>query len=323
MALYQDYGRAPSAARITVENAGPLLANLLIEAVPPEGTERLETRLTLYADLDRIDVESAFSLVDGRHEITYDWPFNLPAPASFLLEGPAGTLMVPGRDEFDEARLDYWNTYSFVDVSSLDYGITLASPDARQVYMGPVALPDGRLHSNLSDPYLLVRAIGGGPEDKDHFDDNGGPLDNPYCYRFSLMPHRGPVDPVHALQRGWEALYPLLTEPVRLAASTPDLPAEASFWRVPAPLVVSAFKRAEDGQEHEYMLRLWNPAASGLVEAEITSDLFTVARARVNDHGERDIGPELPIRARGFRITVPDSSYVTVRLSLQGPAVGG
>lgn len=313
--LFEDNGATPRAAYVEIENAGPLLASLLIRSEPPSGTELLETRLTIYTCLDRVDVESTFWLVDGHHEIAYEWPFDLSPPVSFLLEGPAGTLMVPGRREFDEARLDYWNTHSFVDVSSPEYGVTLASPDARQVYMGPEVLPDGRLHSSLREPRLRIRAIGGGPEEKDHYDDNGGPLDNPYRYRFALAPHPGPVDPVHALRQGWEAVLPLVAAAVRRRGAQPCLPPEGSAWRVPQPLFVSAFKRAEHSAT-EFILRLWNPAPQRVTGATIASDLFAITSARINDHVERDTGPNLPVAEGACQLDVPGAGFVTVRLTL-------
>jgi hypothetical protein len=295
---------------------GPVACNLYIRVSGlPRNTQSLRSRIWLYAGLDRIDITNEFAVVDAEQEIFYDFPMNLAGPLTFTLEGPSATILTPGQHEFDEARLAHWNTFSFVDISSADYGITLFSPDARQAYLGGWFSGNVAPRSDLTNPELLIRVMGHGDLLQDWLDNNGGPGDNPYRYRFSLTTHRGQVDVSRAVDEGWAALFPL--QVCRLESHQRGMlpPYEASIWQVPAPLMVSAFKKAEAGAYNEYILRLWNPTP-GHVTGLINSDLFQVDRARQNDHVERDIGPDLPTDDGAFTVDVAGSAVVTLRLWL-------
>ena len=319
---YVNCGSSVASAAVSIENDGPVARNLCIRAIDlPDNTQALVTRVWLYEDLERIDIVNAFAIDDAVQEVTFDFPLALGGSPTFTLEGPAATILVAGQDEFDEAKLAHWNTFGFLDASSPDYGVTLCSPDARQAYLGGRIQGDQMPHSNLSNPEIVVRVIGGGPLDQDWIDPNGGPGDNPYCYRFSLSSHPGPVDVTHAVDQGWAALLPLQVHETTGNLGDNQLPDRASIWRVPRPLLVSAFKAAEDGSQRAYILRLWNPTDAPVTGARVTSDLFLVDRARVNDHAERDTGPELSTGDEGFALDVGAHAMVSVRVWL-GSALG-
>ena len=314
---YVNCGSATASATVSVENDGPLARNLCIRAFDlPDNTQSLVTRVWLYEDLKRIDIVNAFAIDDAVQEVYFDFPLTLGGPPTFTLEGPAATILVAGQDVFDEAKLAHWNTYSFLDASSGDYGVTLCSPDARQAYLGGRIRGAEMPHSDLENPQIVVRVIGGGPLHMDRIDSNGGPDDNPYHYRFSIWTHEGPVNVADAVDQGWAAMLPLQVREVTGEQGDDQLPGRASIWRVPSPLQVSAFKAAEDGQEHACILRLWNPTAAPVTGARVTSDLFRVERARVNDHVERDTGPELPTADGGFALDVGAHAMVSVRVWL-------
>jgi len=322
--LYVNDGTIVTASDVFVENVGPVGGNLWVQVSGlPLNTQSLSTRIWLYADLDHIDITNEFAISDAEQEIYYDFSMDLEGPLTFTLEGPSTTILTAGRDEFDEARLAHWNTFSFIDVSSPDYGITLFSPDARQAYLGGRLTGNTRPRSDLTNPEILIRVMGHGPFEQDWLDPNGGPVDNPYRYRFSLTTHRGQVDVSRAVGGGWAALFPLQVCRIESHQRGVLVPHQASLWRLPAPLMVSAFKKAEMGTYKEYILRLWNATSIAVTGAYVGSDLFFVDRARENDHVERDIGPDLPIHDGTFTVDVGGRAMVTVRVWLTPKELAG
>lgn len=154
---------------------------------------------------------------------------------------------------------------------------------------------------------------------------NGGDLDNPFEYRFALTTHSEALDIGCAVDSGWAMNMPLVVCAIPGPARGARLPNEAALWRVPAPLVVSAFKLAEDAKGGgNCILRLWNPTSQSVNQAVISSDLFIIESIRRNDHMERDRGPALPVSTDGsFVIDVGANELVTVRLFLTSRRASG
>ncbi len=119
-----------------------------------------------------------------------------------------------------------------------------------------------------------------------------------------------------AVDQGWGQLFPLQACALgdQEAGSVP--PHRAGLWHVPAPLLVSAFKKAWAGRPDEYILRLWNPTNAAVERACITSDLFAVGSARLNDHLERDLGVDVPVKEWTCAVPVAAHAMVTLRLTL-------
>jgi alpha-mannosidase len=131
-----------------------------------------------------------------------------------------------------------------------------------------------------------------------------------------LVSHTGPVDIRQAVEAGWAVLFPLQVCQIE-GHQRGVLPArQASLWHVPAPLLASAFKRAEAGEYNEYILRLWNPTREAVTAARVRSDLLMVERARENDHAERDLGRDLPTEGGALVVNVAGGAMLTARLWL-------
>ncbi|MHB0877273.1 MAG: glycosyl hydrolase-related protein, partial [Anaerolineae bacterium] len=83
-----------------------------------------------------------------------------------------------------------------------------------------------------------------------------------------------------------------------------------------APLLIAAFKKAEQGADNEYILRLWNPTTDEVRAAAIGGDVFAVTRARLNDHVERDLGAELLLSDGSLTVDVAGHEMLTLRVWL-------
>ncbi|MHB0879024.1 MAG: glycoside hydrolase family 38 N-terminal domain-containing protein, partial [Anaerolineae bacterium] len=192
-----------------VENFGPVGASLLLSVSGlPERTHYLRSRVWVYAGIPRVDIVNEFAIAEAEQEIYYDFPLDPGGPPTYTLEGPSASILTPGRRQFDEAKLTHWNTFSFVDVSSPDYGISLLSPDARQAFLG-ARLGEGDPVSDPARPGVLFRVAGGADPLQDWNDVSGGHEDNPFRYRFSLTSHSGRLDVGDATDAGWGQLFPM------------------------------------------------------------------------------------------------------------------
>jgi hypothetical protein len=306
-----------NAARVRIACRGPFATCLHCEATDlPSHTERLTTRVWLYSGLDRIDIVNRFEIAEAEQQVYFEFPVSLDGTPTFTLAGPAATIMTAGRDEFDESRLAHWNSFGFVDVSSAAHGLTLFSPDVRQAYLGGRFCESEVPTSDLAHASLLMRPIGHGPLGQEWTDKNGGQKDGPFIYRFGVATHGTPTNHTLALTEGLGVMAPFLVRPLMLGRRVPDGERRKSLWSVPSPLLVSAFKSAETGAAEECILRIWNSSPGSVAAAHITSDVFAVSKACLNDHLERDLSAPLTVKGGSFELDIPGSSMVTVRVWL-------
>ena len=258
--VYSNFESMPTAGEAMIENMGPVGICLHLKATGlPDNTQSLHSRIWLYAGIDRIDFMNTFSVEETQQEIYFEFPFNLPDRPRFVLEGPSASILTAGENEFDEAKLTHWNTYSFIDVSIPGYGVKFFSPDARQAFLGGTRREYIIPRCDLSKPSVLIRVLGQAQIEKERWELSGGPMENPFEYRFAMTTRSGFPDVGQAVEEGWAVNLPLSASNIQGSSGEVSLPWEASLWHVPRPLVVSAFKLAEEVTENGgFILRLWN-----------------------------------------------------------------
>ena len=247
---------------VVVESAGPVSTTLLVQA---GGSPEHETRVTLYAGIDRVDIDGA---------VTENFSSNQGYTSSFNLSGiemrheETGMIarvgrIVDGGDYADEdARTDYLTFNHFVDLSATNRGVTISNRDS------PFFRAGNSTVSSLDGSTPEIRAVIGMRVDGPYLGiaDQGG--DSLFVDRFAIRAH-GSYDQAAAMRFSMEHQNPLVAGAITGQPSAP-LPAD-SMTVVSISnenVLLWALKPAEEGIDSGIIVRVWN-----LADAPVTFDL--------------------------------------------------
>jgi alpha-mannosidase len=250
--------KAPGAARVTLEEAGPLVATLKVEQADVPGARSLVRRVTLVAGAGSAAVESTIdkTLVRTKESAHLAFPFNVPNATIRVDEG--GAIVVPERDQLPGSCRDFIGVHSAIDVSNRTFGVSLASLDAPLIELGAMTdetrdpkarvrgwrtrtAPGSTVYAYLLNNYWHTN----------YKADQEGPL----TFRFAMRPHAGGEDEVPLRRFGAEQEQPL----VAYAVGAGVAPAHAPF-RVEGAGVVVPSVRAE-AETGALLVRLYNASS--------------------------------------------------------------
>lgn len=132
----QGYSRITTPAKITVEDAGPMVGTLKIETDAP-GCNRLVRRIRIYANSDRVDL---INDVDKRRQLEpesayFAFPFHVP-DGQVRIDVPFSVVR-PEKDQLAGANRNYYCVQRWVDVSNDEYGVTWITRDAPMLKFHP------------------------------------------------------------------------------------------------------------------------------------------------------------------------------------------
>jgi len=294
-------GKDPKDARrngpvkITVKEAGPLVASLLVECDAP-GCRKLSREIRLIDGIDRVDI---INIVDKekirtKEGVHFAFPFTLPGGV-MRMDIPWAVVQ-PEVDQLPGACKNWFTVQRFVDVSYAKCGVTWATLDAPLVEVGSITAetpwiktlrPTQTLYSYVMNNYWFTN----------YKADQEGPTQ----FRYSLRPHTGGYDAVEAARFGIERSRPLVVVPVGEAAPA-EIPSRLRVQGRGA--IVTAFKPSRDGKA--LVVRLFGV---GSRDADVTlawSDPAPTA-VRLSDPAEE------PGREITGSVTVPAQGMVTLR----------
>lgn len=266
---------------VSVENAGPVSATLVVtSAAPLDHT----TRVTLYRELARVDIANE---ITENFEATQQWRFEFNLDTPDLRHEEVGAILLARQvadgghytDRIRNARFDWMTLNHFADLSeSTGPGITLSNADCSFMRLGDST--PGLLDAGSAR--LAVLAGGKVTTSGEGLPNQGG--DNHFLQRFSLRPHTG-YAARDAMRFALEHQNPLVTGVV---TGGTRLPASSfSFGACSDPNVLLwAAKPAEEGTSAGVILRLWNLGAAAsncrldfylnLLDAKAVSHIETV-----------------------------------------------
>lgn len=304
-AAHEADGRA-----LRLENAGPVSVTLC--ATSEAGRDHT-TRLTLYRDANRLDLDNTISenFGDLRH---WAFSFNLPAPQVHTEEIGAliqlRTAAAGGHYANRNARYDYATLNHFLDLAdgANTRGITLSNWDCAFVRLGESS------PRALDTTTAQFHVLAGGQVDGDRLgirNQNGATA---FRHRFALRAHRG-YHAASALRFALEHQNPLRTGAASGTGPQP-LPRPAfSLLEVDDPAVlVWALKPAEDGAHAGLVVRLWNVADRPTrVRLKYAGRLVAAYRTT---HLETDLAP-LPLEADAASVTLELASQQLLTCRLQ------
>lgn len=306
-----DLGHGSGSA--VLEEAGPVSTTLLVAA---GGSPPHEERITLYAGIDRIDIE-------GR--VTGNFSRNLGFTSQFALTGirirheEVGMIAEAARasaggDYADEnTRTDYLTLNHFVDLSETAYGITVSARESPFFRAGTSTV------DFLDSTTPRIRAVVGMQVDGPALGIQNQGGDSLFASGFALRTH-GPYDQAAAMRMALEHQNPLVAGSVTGLPSAP-LPAE-TFTLLSldgGDVLLWALKPAEEGIGDGIIARLWN-LAEGSREFVLTLHALDLAGAARTTHIETDI-EQMPVIEGSLADTLAAEGMRTYRLFPEGLAL--
>ena len=298
--------------KISVKEAGPLVASLLIESDAP-GCDQLSREVRLIDGLDRVDIINRVHKKAVREKEGVHFGFGFAVPDAQVRLDVGWAVIRPNEDQIPASCRNWFSVQRFVDVSNADYGVTLATLDAPMVEIGQIT---GRLIGSSSEPTEFLFS-----NPKDWMD---RALESPTIYsfvmnnhwgtnyradqeglvefRYSIRPH-GAYVPLEAVRFGVQCSQPLLATIVSEPAAT-----EPRFTVMSEGVVVTSLRPSRDGKA--IIVRLY--AASGRAEQATIRWATPVPKALwVSDLSER------PFQAVAGTVDVPAWGVVTLRADLR------
>lgn len=297
--------------KITVKEAGPLVASLLVESDAP-GCHKLQREIRLTAGLDYVEL---INLVDkqrlaaanynesaGKESVNFAFPFHVPG-GQVRLEVPYGVLC-PDTDQIPSACKNWFTVGRWADVSNAEFGVTWVTLDAPLVQVGAVT---ATLLGSQSNPATWRKQVG--PTQhlyswamNNHWHTNYRAYqEGPVAFRFILRPHRR-MDLAAASRLAVGLSQPLLAVAPRVSqVGTPRLTLDS------ADVLVTALKPSDDGKA--LIVRLW--CAGGRdVSTNLAWSVPSPSRLWLSDVSER------PTRQVKGPVAVPAWGVVTIRADL-------
>ncbi|MCC6825489.1 MAG: glycoside hydrolase [Acidobacteria bacterium] len=272
---------------VVIENSGPVSITLrAISASPVAHT----TRVTLYRDLDRIDIKNEIT-ANFSDTKTWGFSFDLNSPDVWHEEVGAviraKLLSAGGHYSPKNARYDWLTMNHFADMTSgqSNVGITISNWDDSFMKLGSSTA------SSLDTSTPQINVLAGGRVDGPGLGIPNQNGDRYFMQRFALRTH-GSFDQLSAMQFSLEHQNPLVPVMIDgLDTRTRPYPAESfSFVTISDPNVILwALKPAEDGIGRGVVARVWNQAA---MPRWYTIELDrSIASAERLTHIETTIGP--------------------------------
>jgi alpha-mannosidase len=270
---------------VTLESSGPVSATLDVAAA---GTPPHETRVTLYAGLDRVDVENRITANFGSANQGYASRFDLPGVV--MRHEEVGMLArvaraAQGGDYADQnARVDYLTFNHFVDLSQAGRGVTVSNWDAQ------FFTPGNSTPTVLDTSTPAIRALVGAPVQGPDVGFSGQNGDALFLNRFALRTH-GAYDAGDAMRFALEHQNPLVA--ARLTGG-PGGPLPATTWSLLAidepDAILWALKPAEEGIDYGLIARVWHV---GDQPEAVTLSLppYGIASAQRTTHVETYVEP--------------------------------
>jgi alpha-mannosidase len=295
--------QASGQAKISVKEAGPLVASLVAESAAP-GCKRLVREVRVIDGLDRVEIvdmvdKTAIRAVEGVH---FGFAFNVPEPEVHI--NCPGAVAQPEKDQLPGACKNWFSVERWVDVSNDKFGVTWVTADAPLMELGGLTanLPRSQPNPNAYLKTIKPSATLYSWVMNNHWHTNyRADQEGETTFRYYLQPH-GSYDAAAAARFGLETTQPLI-----VVSARGKKPAESRLRVAPAGVLVSALKPSDDGKA--IIVRLYAAAGKDAV-AKLVWSQPEPKSVWLSD------GSEQPLKSVAGDIAVPAWGLVTLRAEL-------
>jgi alpha-mannosidase len=280
-----------ASSKITVKEAGPLVASLLVESEAPS-CRKLLREVRVVDGLDRVEIIDSVDKLPVRtpEGLHFGFEFNVPG-AKVRFNSPMA-VVEPEVDQIPGACKNWFSVERWVDVANADYGVTWATVDAPLVEMGGLT---ANLLRSQPNPQAYLKAIQ--PSSKlyswimnNHWHTNyKADQEGPTEFRYAIRPHKE-YDPIAAAHFGLEA-----TEPLISVVAVGAAPLQPLVRIEPAGVIVTALKPSEDGKA--WIIRLFGASGQEQVARLAWSQPTSVSYTDVDEQPGQKAPEQVPVPA--------------------------
>ncbi len=284
----------------------------VVQTLAAPGIEGVLTqRLFLPGYADWIECESWWQMGLSTHpSATYPlFPFHLPGATPRFDVG--GQPVIADIEQLPGACRDYFTVQGWVDFSTAERGVTVATPDNPLVQLGNFHFGHYQGHLRPEKPTLL------GWVTNNYWETNFRAHQPGTVFaRYRIHPHAGGFDEAQAHRWGLEALYdePLLQHLGEPSIRQPTLAGQGSLLHLPEPpVLVLHVKPADHGDS--VLVRLFN-ASEAEQTARIGSGLLRIEKAQSCDLFGAPVG-DLEVVAGSVAVSIPARRIAIVQMQLR------
>jgi len=244
--------------RITVKEAGPLVASLLIESEAP-GCRSLLREVRVVDGLDYVEIINTLDKLPVRTKEGVHFGFGFDVPEGMPRFDVGWAAVRPELDQIPASCKNWFSVQRWVDISNDRFGVTWSPVDAPMVELGTIS---GNLLGSQTNPDVWAQHLA--PSQtfyswvmNNHWHTNyKADQEGPTVFRYAIWPHKG-FSALDAARFGVACSQPLIVVPASGGAVTKPRLALSSD-----KVVVTAFKPSDDGKG--WIVRLFG--ASGKAE---------------------------------------------------------
>ncbi len=305
---------------VTPGAAGPVMASLVITG-SVAGCPQVTQEIVLYDGLKRIDFNTRL-LKDSTPlmDVYMAFPLNIDAPE--MKFEATGSIMTPfGDDQFAGSNTHYYSVQHWANVSDGQANVTLTPVDAHLVEFGglwPYYVSHahrGAIPSDFKQQFVTGEAVTKGHlyslAMATNFQTNFQPSQcGERVLRYSLTSDGGSLDVAASRDFGWGRMNPMIPVVIHKPVSGDQPPAQSFVSVSESNVVLSALKRADDGDG--FILRLMETEGRASSVA-IDVPFITIASATETTLIEADVR-ELTSTSHAVQIDVTPFSVSTIRL---------
>ena len=237
--------------RVSVQESGPLVASLLVEADAP-GCNKLATEIRLVEGLDQVEIINRLDkkAVREKEGLHFGFPFDIPE--GVMRVNIPFAVMRPELDQIPASCKNWLTASRWVDIANHDGGVTWATVDAPLLEVGAIT---ANLIGSQTNPKAWIEHLA--PSQtfyswvmNNHWHTNyRADQEGPTVFRYFLRPHRG-YKADEAERFGVACSQPLLAAP-----ALGKVPKKPRLTLEGASAVVTAFKPSDDGKA--WIIRLY------------------------------------------------------------------
>ena len=233
------------AVRLTVIDAGPLVATLRVESGAP-GCQRLVREVRVIEGLDRVELVNHVDRLPVREKDSVHFGFGFHVPGGTVRMETPWAVVRPNLDQLPGACRNWFTVQRWVDVSNRDRGITWAPLDAPLMEIGGLT---ANLMGSVGYGEWLNQAIESTTlyswaQNNHWFTNYKADQPGVTTFRYWLRPHGAAYSAAAAARFGLASTRPLLVTAARGAS-----PAGRSFVGISNPeVLVETLKVSEDGR---------------------------------------------------------------------------
>jgi alpha-mannosidase len=236
---------------VKIENKGAVSVTLVASSCKPI---KHITRLTLFAENDRIEIENYMLQNPDAKPVTYSFSLNLSKPDTWHEEAGvilhAKTVSKGGHYADTANRVDWLALNHFTDMSDTGNGMIISNRDAYFMKTGNstnTKLDDTSAHIKVLATAQVDNWLGMVNQDGDSY----------FEHFFAFKPHTGSFNSAASMRFALQHQSPLLA--YKIAGGTAYSSKQFSLFTLSNPeVMVWSVKPAEEGIQNGIVLRAWN-----------------------------------------------------------------